>query len=154
VGNGLGNGATPYAETDCDDRAMTNRRLTSEKVLLSVPMSYAGSRARIWQLTRLSEQRVLRIVLVVVAALLIGVAWVLVSEWYVGLTVAAGVAAGVARLTTRARRLPASRREYVRQHFAVRGLVAVRNGRIRYRLRRYPVAGARAQVDSSGSLDR
>jgi hypothetical protein len=58
-------------------------KLESEKVVVSAPMSYAGSAARIWKLTGLSEAVPARIGLGLAAIVLILGAWVFVSAWYI-----------------------------------------------------------------------
>jgi hypothetical protein len=58
-------------------------KLASERVVIAAPMSLAGSAARIWKLTGLSDQPAGRIALGVVAVLLIACAWTIVLAWYV-----------------------------------------------------------------------
>lgn len=57
-------------------------KLESEKVVISAPLSYAGSAARIWKLTGLTEQAGARIALGVAAVILIVGAWCFVTAWY------------------------------------------------------------------------
>jgi hypothetical protein len=57
-------------------------KLESEKVVVSAPLSYAGSAGRIWKLTGVSEAAPARIGLAVVAMLLILGAWAFVTAWY------------------------------------------------------------------------
>jgi hypothetical protein len=58
-------------------------QLASEEVVVSAPLSFHGSAARLWKLTRV-ENPYLRWGLAVPSAiLLIGCAWVLVLAWYV-----------------------------------------------------------------------
>jgi Flp pilus assembly protein TadB len=58
-------------------------KLESEKVVISAPLSYAGSAARIWKLTGLTESTGARIALGVAAVILILGAWCFVTAWYV-----------------------------------------------------------------------
>jgi carbon starvation protein CstA len=58
-------------------------RLASEDVIISAPMSFAGSAQRIWRLTRLSNNTPATIALGVAAVLLIALAWLIVPAWYV-----------------------------------------------------------------------
>jgi hypothetical protein len=58
-------------------------KLSSERVVVAAPMSLAGSAARIWRLTGLSDQPAPRIALGVVAVLVIACAWTFVLAWYV-----------------------------------------------------------------------
>ncbi len=57
-------------------------KLESEKVVVSAPLSYAGSAARIWKLTGLTEHPAGRIGLGVLALILIALAWSFVTTWY------------------------------------------------------------------------
>lgn len=57
-------------------------KLESEKVVVAAPLSYAGSAARIWKLTGVSEQAAARVALATVAVVLILAAWCLVTAWY------------------------------------------------------------------------
>jgi hypothetical protein len=57
-------------------------KLESEKVVVAAPLSYAGSAARIWKLTGLTENVGGRIALGVAAIILVLVAWVFVTGWY------------------------------------------------------------------------
>jgi hypothetical protein len=57
-------------------------KLASEKVVIAAPMSLAGSAARIWKLTGLTDQPVGRIALGLGAVLLIALAWTVVLAWY------------------------------------------------------------------------
>jgi hypothetical protein len=58
-------------------------KLESEKVVVSAPLSYVGSAARIWKLTGVSENVGARIGLGVAAIVLILGAWCFVTAWYV-----------------------------------------------------------------------
>ena len=58
-------------------------KLQSEKVVVSAPLSYTGSAARIWKLTGASENVGARIALGVAAIILILGAWGFVTAWYV-----------------------------------------------------------------------
>jgi len=57
-------------------------KLQSEKVVVAAPLSYAGSAARIWKLTGVSDQAAARIGLGAVAVVVIAVAWLFVTSWY------------------------------------------------------------------------
>jgi hypothetical protein len=57
-------------------------KLESEKVVVSAPLSYAGSAARIWKLTGLTENVPGRIALALAAIILIVGAWCFVTAWY------------------------------------------------------------------------
>jgi hypothetical protein len=57
-------------------------KLESEKVVVSAPLSYTGSAARIWKLTGLVENLGPRIALGVAAVILILGAWCFVTAWY------------------------------------------------------------------------
>lgn len=57
--------------------------LASERVVVAAPMSFAGSAARIWKLTRLTEHPAGRFALGTLAVLLVAVAWTVILCWYV-----------------------------------------------------------------------
>jgi hypothetical protein len=57
-------------------------KLESEKVVISAPLSYAGSAARIWKLTGITDHIGARIALGVAAVILILGAWCFVTSWY------------------------------------------------------------------------
>jgi len=57
-------------------------KLESEKVVVAAPLSYAGSAARIWKLTGMSENAAARVGLGVAAIVLILGAWTIVTSWY------------------------------------------------------------------------
>jgi uncharacterized membrane-anchored protein len=59
------------------------RHLASEQVVIAAPMSFAGSAARIWKLTRIEPAGAWHTVLVVSAVIVIAAAWTLVLAWYV-----------------------------------------------------------------------
>lgn len=61
----------------------TRRELASEKIIVSAPMSLAGSAQRLWRITRASDQTAYRVVLIPLAVLAIVAAWVVVVAWYV-----------------------------------------------------------------------
>lgn len=56
-------------------------RLESEKVVVSAPMSFHGSAARIWRITY-GKNLAVKWLLVVLALSLIFVAWIVVLFWY------------------------------------------------------------------------
>src|SRR3954451_11600655 len=57
-------------------------KLESEKVVISAPLSYAGSAARIWKLTGITDNMAGRIALGLAAIILILAAWSVVTSWY------------------------------------------------------------------------
>lgn len=83
--------------------------LASERVVLSAPMSYAGSSSRLWRLTRMSEQPAWRVLLVALAVVLVAVAWVVVTAWYLIFGVLLLLPFRVFRRGQRRRRLDALR---------------------------------------------
>jgi hypothetical protein len=58
-------------------------KLESEKVVVSAPLSYAGSAARLWKLTGITENAGGRVALALAAIILIIGAWCFVTAWYV-----------------------------------------------------------------------
>jgi hypothetical protein len=58
-------------------------KLSSEKVVIAAPLSYAGSAARIWKLTGVTENAAGRVALGLAAVLLILAGWMFVTAWYV-----------------------------------------------------------------------
>jgi Flp pilus assembly protein TadB len=58
-------------------------QLRSERVVLSSPMSFHGSAARIWKITKQTENNIARAVLIFLALLLILFVWMAVIVWYV-----------------------------------------------------------------------
>lgn len=58
------------------------RGLESEQIVVSAPFSYHGSAARIWKITRVSEETAYKIALGFLAVLAITLAWILISGWY------------------------------------------------------------------------
>jgi hypothetical protein len=64
--------------------ARAEQRLASEDIVVSAPMSFHGSAARIWKLSRMAPDNGLAtMALSVLAVLLIGAAWLVVVAWYV-----------------------------------------------------------------------
>lgn len=59
-----------------------DNKLASEKVVISAPFSYHGSAARIWKITNGSSNAAWGVILKLLAVILIGVAWMLVTWWY------------------------------------------------------------------------
>jgi hypothetical protein len=57
-------------------------KLESEKVVVSAPLSYAGSAARIWKLTGVTANAGGRVALGIAAIVLILGAWSFVTAWY------------------------------------------------------------------------
>lgn len=64
-------------------RPAVDRRLASEKVVVQSPLSYSGATQRIWGLTRRPNNPWIRVTVQAVAALLVALAWVVVTGWYV-----------------------------------------------------------------------
>lgn len=59
-----------------------NSKLDSKQVVVSAPLSFHGSAARIWKITN-TENLALRLLIVVpLALLLISVAWFIIVFWY------------------------------------------------------------------------
>lgn len=58
-------------------------KLASEDVVVSAPFSYHGSAARIWKLTKASDETAYKIALTICAVLGVILAWILVTCWYV-----------------------------------------------------------------------
>ena len=56
-------------------------KLNSEKVIVQAPMSYIGSARRLWKITQ-QQQIALKILLIAIASVLIILAWILISFWY------------------------------------------------------------------------
>ena len=56
--------------------------LASEKIVVSAPMSLHGSAARIWKITKITDNPAGRIGLAILASTLIALAWMLVIAWY------------------------------------------------------------------------
>lgn len=55
--------------------------MASQKIVVAAPMSYAGSGARIWKLTRLGPAW-LKLLTIPLAIILVAVVWVAVTGWY------------------------------------------------------------------------
>lgn len=60
-----------------------SNKLASEKVVVSAPMSFSGSAARIWKITDVNNAAVKWLLLVPIALCLVLMAWSLVAIWYV-----------------------------------------------------------------------
>lgn len=58
-------------------------RLASEKVVVSAPMSFHGSAARIWKITASENAGLKWLLIIPVALLVIFIAWCVVLCWYV-----------------------------------------------------------------------
>jgi heme/copper-type cytochrome/quinol oxidase subunit 2 len=56
-------------------------KMRSEQVVVSAPLSFAGSAQRIWQLTDQDAQAV-KYGMMIVALVLISIAWMVVAAWY------------------------------------------------------------------------
>ncbi len=68
-----------------------NERLQSEKIVVSAPLSFAGSAQRIWKITKSDNAPLKWILLVPVALILIMFAWMFVCFWYVIMYVVFGI---------------------------------------------------------------
>ena len=66
-------------------------KLTSEKVVVSAPFSFAGSAQRIWKITNSGNDWIKWLLLVPIALMLIGCAWMFVACWYFVLYVLFGI---------------------------------------------------------------
>ncbi len=58
-------------------------RLASEDVIINAPMSYTGSAQRILRLRRRGRSQGVVVALIVLAVVLVAVAWLVVTVWYV-----------------------------------------------------------------------
>ena len=79
-------------------------RLKSENVVISAPLSFSGSAARIWRMTRIDSQLIKWLVLVPIALVFILFAWCFVMIWYVIIFGLFGIFVIPFRLLTRSRR--------------------------------------------------
>ena len=61
---------------------MNNQKLESEKVILSAPTSFSGSRARIWKMTQIESDWLRWLIAIPTAFVFVLVAWCLVLVWY------------------------------------------------------------------------
>lgn len=66
-----------------DTASSTQRQLASEKIVVSAPLSLAGSAERIWKLTKIRSEMVYRVAIAPIAIVLIVMAWMAVVGWYV-----------------------------------------------------------------------
>jgi len=57
-------------------------KLGSERVIVSAPMSFAGSARRIWRLTEVGPRWLKWVAWVWVAATLVAAAWTAIAAWY------------------------------------------------------------------------
>jgi hypothetical protein len=63
--------------------AVPGAQLESEKIVVSAPMSFHGSAARIWRITDLDSDNTAALIGIgALAALLIALAWMVVLGWY------------------------------------------------------------------------
>ena len=79
------------------------RKLASEKVIVSAPLSFSGSAQRIWKITDV-ENPIAKFALALIAITLIMCAWMFVLCWYFVMYVLFGVFFFIFRLFTRSRR--------------------------------------------------
>lgn len=66
-------------------------QLASEKVIISSPLSFAGSSQRIWRMTSTENMLVKLLLLVPIALCLIAAAWIFVIGWYILMYVVFGI---------------------------------------------------------------
>ena len=67
------------------------KRLKSESVVVSAPLSFVGSAQRIWKLTNLGNAWVKWLLLAPAALMLIGGAWVFIVFWYLIMYILFGI---------------------------------------------------------------
>ena len=79
------------------------RKLASEKVVVSAPLSFSGSAQRIWKITNV-ENPITKLALALIAVPLIMGVWMFVLFWYFVMYVLFGVLFFIFRLFTRSRR--------------------------------------------------
>ena len=79
------------------------RKLASEKVVVSAPLSFSGSAQRIWKITDV-ENPIAKFTLSLLAITLIMGAWMFVLCWYFVMYVLFGAFFFIFRLFTRSRR--------------------------------------------------
>ena len=79
------------------------RKLASEKVIVSAPLSFSGSAQRIWKITDV-ENPIAKFALALIAITLIMCAWMFVLCWYFVMYILFGVFFLIFRLFTRGRR--------------------------------------------------
>ena len=79
------------------------RKLASEKVVISAPLSFSGSAQRIWKITNV-ENPIVKFALALIAITLIMGAWMFVLCWYFVMYVMFGVFFFIFRIFTRSRR--------------------------------------------------
>lgn len=88
--------------------------LASDKIVLSAPLSYIGSAARIWRITKTDNPTVRWLVLAPVAVISIGFAWMVVTSWYFIMYVLFGILFIPFRLLRRSARK--QKRDKLRHH--------------------------------------
>ncbi len=59
------------------------QKLSSEQIVLAAPMSFSGSRARIWRVTGSNNVWLKWLALIPIGLILIATAWCAVAIWYV-----------------------------------------------------------------------
>lgn len=102
-----------------------SNKLASEKVVVSAPMSFSGSAARIWKMTDVNNATVKWLLLVPIALYLVLMAWSLVAIWYVIIFGLFGIFVIPFRLLTRSGR---NRKRSKLQHREL--LEAIRDGKV------------------------
>lgn len=68
-----------------------NSELKSENIIISAPLSFSGSAARIWKISRTDNVPLKWLVLIPIALLLVMCAWMFVAIWYFVLYVLFGI---------------------------------------------------------------
>lgn len=102
------------------------RELPSDKVVLSAPLSFLGSAARIWKITKTDNTALKWLVLVPLALALIAAAWMFVACWYFVMYVLFGILFIPYRLLRRSARK--QKRDKLRHHELL-SAIQERNGR-------------------------
>lgn len=88
--------------------------LASDKIVLSAPLSFVGSAARIWKITKTDNAALKWLALVPLALILIGTAWTIVCCWYFIMYVLFGIFFIPYRLLRRSARK--QKRDRLRHH--------------------------------------
>lgn len=102
------------------------RELASDKIVLSAPLSFIGSAARIWRITKTDNAVVKWFVLVPLALGLIGAAWMFVTFWYFVMYVLFGIFFIPYRLLRRSSR---KQKQDKLRHHELLSAIQERNGR-------------------------
>ncbi|NTU72566.1 hypothetical protein HGB07_00080 [Candidatus Roizmanbacteria bacterium] len=68
-----------------------SNKLASEKIVISAPLSFAGSYQRIWEITETGNMILKWAVLIPIAICLVCIAWMFVMLWYFVMYVLFGI---------------------------------------------------------------